>query len=118
MIKLFIENYRNNKMKWLKCSVISLAIGVFLIVDADGENYKSPYLNKEIAVSWRMEKLVSKLGETESFKTINAKKENITISVQRNKLPLGAVEFAFTACSSSRKKFVIASVYNCGCAKW
>ena len=94
-------------MKWLKCSVISLAIGVSLIVDADGENYKSPYLNKEIAVSWRMEKLVSKLGETESFKTINAKKENITISVQRNKLPLGAVEFAFTACSSSQKNLLL-----------
>lgn len=94
-------------MSWLRTSTVTLITGISLISNAQKENYESPHLNKKISVSWRMEKLVSKTGEEEQFKTIAPEKENIIVKMKRNKLPMGAVEFDFTAHNNGSKTLLL-----------
>ena len=84
-------------MSWLKFGITSLITGLSLISSAEKVIYKSSLLDKKIKILWRMEKLVSKVGETEQFRAVDCDKEGIEITFKKNKLPLGAVEFAFVA---------------------
>lgn len=94
-------------MNRLKLGAIGLLAGVSLVANAQKEYFKSPYSNKKLAVSWKIKKLVSKVGEKEKYKAIDLAKDKVRVSMKRNKLPLDTVEYVFKIQSSNPKRLLL-----------
>jgi hypothetical protein len=89
---------------------ISAVISASAALLSAGTTYESRLLNKKINVSWKLQKLISARGQAEKYKDVNPAADKLEVSMKTNKLPEGAVEYAFKAKNNSAKPLYLRPV--------
>ena len=94
-------------MNRIKLLSMGLLAGITLISVAQKEYFKTPYTDNKLEISCKVEKLVSRTGEDEKYANTELANDKISIAMKKNKLPFGAVEYAFIIKSSNSKRLLL-----------